>query len=82
MATKKRNRAPVSATSSSSRIYKEGRVWYFATREKTVEGPYPTAAEADAHLDDYLMMVCSGLVPPGCLDLAERQDIPYPIEEN
>ena len=80
MAIKNRNREQISALSSSNRIYKEGRAWYFATREKTVEGPYPTAAEAEAHLDDYLMMVCSGLIPPGCSDLAERQSIQYPIE--
>ena len=72
MPPKGRNRAKLSTNNRGSRIYKEGRMWYFSTREQTVEGPYHTAAEAQAYLDDYLMMVTSGLVPPGGSDLVER----------
>ena len=80
MPVKRSDRAKPSKTDSSGRIYQEGRMWYFATREQTVEGPYRSAAAAEAHLDDYLMMVCAGLVPPGGTELAEREAVQTEIE--
>ena len=72
MPTKNSALPGLSAKNRPSRIYTEGRMWYFSTREQTVEGPFYTAVQAEEHLDDYLLMVCSGSVPPGVLDLIER----------
>ena len=80
MSTTRRERRQTGAATGCSRIYRQGRTWYFDTREQTVEGPYRSAAEAEAHLDDYLMMVCSGFVPPGGTELAEREAVQPEIE--
>ena len=57
---------------AESRVYKEEGMWYFTTRELTVEGPFQTAAQAKSHLDDYVMLMCSGLIPSYGSDVRER----------
>lgn len=38
----------------SDRFFNEGTQWYFSTRENTVEGPFPSRADAEAGLMMYL----------------------------
>ena len=72
MPSKKRPRRGSSAGSGTGRVYKEEGTWYFTTREQTVEGPFQSAAEAESHLGDYVMMMCSGLTPSDGSDVIDR----------
>jgi len=80
MPAKSRIRPRLSAKNGPSRIYKVGHMWYFSTRERTEEGPFSTTAEAESCLDDYVMMMCLGLIPPDGSDLIERYAIQSQIE--
>lgn len=45
------------------RITKEDGQWYFATREKTLEGPYISRAEAEYKLESYKKLINSVFLP-------------------
>jgi hypothetical protein len=47
----------------SDRFIHEGGKWYFETREKTVEGPFGSRAEAEARLEDHIKIMRSGFFP-------------------
>lgn len=72
MPSKNRPRRGSSAGNGTGRVYKEEGTWYFTTREQTVEGPFQSAAQAESHLKDYVMMMCSGLSPLDGSDVMAR----------
>ena len=80
MPAKSRIRPRLSAKNGLSCIYKVGHMWYFSTRERTEEGTFSTTAEAESCLDDYVMMMCLGLIPLDCSDQIERYAIQSQIE--
>lgn len=45
----------------SDRCFQINSQWHFATREQTIEGPYPTRAKAEAGVSRYLEMICCRL---------------------
>ena len=45
----------------SDRYFQSNGQWHFATREQTIEGPYPTRAKAEAGLARYVELICCRL---------------------
>lgn len=55
----------------SDRFFVSQGEWYFNTREKTVEGPYPTREAAQAGLRDYLLRI--GVRPPDVWSVGDNR---------
>lgn len=55
-----------------SRIFVENGLWYFATREGTIEGPYIDEVQAKLALDMYVKLMSSRFVPSTELSLVEK----------
>lgn len=72
MPSKRRKPTRSEEQTEPGRIFKVGHDWYFATREKTEEGPFRSRRAAEKALNDYVMMAHSNLVPPGVAELDER----------
>lgn len=54
----------------------EGGMWFFYTREGTLEGPFDGQMEAVLQLDKYIKVMNSGLLPEQELD--HRTELPDP----
>ena len=53
----------------TSRFSKENRVWYYLTREGTIEGPFERKMDAENRLEDYIKIMISGLLADSELSL-------------
>ncbi len=56
-----------------SRIFVDGGLWYFDTREGTTEGPYIDEVQAKLALDTYVKLMSSRFVPSMELSLVEKE---------
>jgi Domain of unknown function (DUF6316) len=56
---------------SGSRVFVNGGLWYFHTREGTVEGPYADKYSAEKILESYIQVMRSNFVPTGEFSLVE-----------
>lgn len=65
MSDKRRGDTDERARFRTDRIFSEAGKWYFQTREKTIEGPFHTRADAELKLDGYLKVVKSGYLQDG-----------------
>jgi hypothetical protein len=45
------------------RIYQQGSMWYFHTRELMEQGPFHSLYEAESSLEDYVITMSSGYIP-------------------
>ena len=63
-----------------SRIFVDRGLWYFDTRERTIEGPYMDEVEAKLALDTYVKLMSSRFVPSVELGLIEKDasEVPAP----
>lgn len=50
----------------TNRFCKEGGLWYFLTREGTMEGPFDFKLAAENRLEVYIKVVTSGLIAKDC----------------
>jgi hypothetical protein len=57
---------------STSRIFQDGGLWYFYTREGTVEGPYGAKRQAERMLESYIQTMTSRFAPPPDLRLVDE----------
>jgi len=56
---------------STSRIFQDGGLWYFYTREGTVEGPYGEKRQAERMLESYIQTMTSRFAPPSDMRLVD-----------
>lgn len=61
---------------SGSRIFEVNRLWYFNTREGTVEGPFADRFSAENVLDSYVKVMRSNFAPPPVLTLEGDEHAP------
>jgi hypothetical protein len=64
MAARRKDDEPMSRTRfRTDRVVHDNGKWYFLTREGSVEGPFECQEDATAHLDTYVRVAQSGLLP-------------------
>jgi len=56
---------------SPSRFFQEGGLWFFYTREGTVEGPFGDKRQAEKMLESYIQTMTSRFAPPAELKLVD-----------
>ncbi len=67
MAARRKDDEPMSRTRfRTDRVVHDNGKWYFLTREGSVEGPFECEGEAAEHLEMYVRVVQSGLLPKDC----------------
>jgi hypothetical protein len=54
-------------------------MWFFYTREGTLEGPFEGELEANLQLDKYIRVMTSGLLPEQGLDVPTASDTQSPV---
>ena len=57
-----------------SRMFQDGGLWYFHTREGTIEGPYYDKEQAEKMLAAYIRTMSSAFAPPIGLALVKDED--------
>jgi hypothetical protein len=62
MSAKRRDDTRVPNVFRTDRMVQEGGMWFFYTREGTLEGPFDGQLEATIQLDKYIKVVNSGLL--------------------
>lgn len=58
---------------SASRIFQDGGLWFFYTREGTVEGPFGDRRQAEKMLESYVQTMSSRFAPPIDLKLVDDE---------
>ncbi|MCG3169798.1 MAG: hypothetical protein CALGDGBN_01321 [Pseudomonadales bacterium] len=61
---------------SGSRVFEVKGLWYFHTREGTVEGPFADRFSAENVLDSYVKVMRSNFAPPPVLTLEGDEHAP------
>ncbi len=62
MSAKRRDDTRVPNVFRTDRMVQEGGLWFFYTREGTLEGPFDGHLEATIQLDKYIKVINSGLL--------------------
>jgi hypothetical protein len=62
----------------TSRFIKNGGVWFFFTREGTMEGPFGYKHEAEERLDIYKRVMASGFMPLDSELTIQPLEVPNP----
>jgi hypothetical protein len=62
MSAKRRDDTRVPNVFRTDRMVQEGGMWFFYTREGTLEGPFDGHLQATIQLDNYIKVVNSGLL--------------------
>jgi hypothetical protein len=64
MAARRKDDEPLSRTRfRTDRVVHDNGKWYFLTREGSVEGPFECERDANEHLETYIRVAKSGLLP-------------------
>ena len=64
MASRRKDDGPVSRTQfRTERVVHDNNSWYFLTREGTVEGPFDSKRDAQEHLEVYVRIAESNMLP-------------------
>lgn len=59
---------------SGSRVFETGGLWYFHTREGSIEGPFTDRFAAQSGLEDYTKIMGSSFAPSSSFTLQEKED--------